>query len=129
MADDLEKLPPLEQGILRAMKALDRQILREMQRTPAEREEKGVQKWEPIDTRIELVTSFVLNVLGEGEVELDSLLVMSQAMTKALRFVVHDLERDGLGELRTTYCQQALERISKDADDGARVLKDEAPLM
>jgi len=39
------KAPPLEQGLLTAMKAIDNQIAREMQRSPAEREAPGMQKW------------------------------------------------------------------------------------
>ena len=47
-----QKTPPLEAGIVQAMQALDRQIARRMERSPGEREEKGVQKWDPFSEKI-----------------------------------------------------------------------------
>jgi hypothetical protein len=120
----IERQGPLEEGLLRAMRALDMQIAREMQRTPAEEEELGVLKWEPYQKRIENVASFVMNSLGDQEVGLDSLLVLTQALSKSLQFVVADLGADGLGKVRTAYCQQALENISRDAREGSQLLKD-----
>lgn len=116
---DKEKLQPLEEAILRAMKAIDNQVAREMQRAPDERDSHGVQKWKPYDTRIEGLTAFILNKLGENEVELDGLLVLSQAFARALRFVVDDLGTEGLGTVRSEYCRKALETL---ADDGRRGL-------
>ena len=114
------QLPPLEQGLLTAMRALDNQIARAMQRSPSEREVHGVQKWEPISTRVENVCAFVLNSLGDEDVTLDSLLVLSQAMAKSLALVVDDLGAEGLGAMRTGYVSSALERI---ADDASRTLR------
>lgn len=118
-----EKLPPLEQGLLTAMRALDNQVARAMQRSPAEREEHGVQKWEPFDVRIERVCGVVLNALGDEEIQLDSLLIMAQAMAKSLGLLVDDLGHDGLGEVRSTYCAAALEAVSNDVTRALRLLK------
>ncbi len=112
---DKNSLPPLENGLLTAMKAIDNQIAREMQRNPAQRDEYGVQKWEPFQRKIEQMTSFLLNCLGDTEVDLDSLLIMSQAMTKALAMAIEDLGIDGLGKIRTDYCVAAMESIERDA--------------
>jgi len=128
MNESPEKLPPLEQALLDAMQALDIQIAREMQRSPAERTEQGVQKWEPINKRVERVTAFVLNALGEQDAQLDSLLVLSQAMAKALRMATEDLGEQGLGKVRTGYCLGAFEAIEKDAYDGQRLLRPEPEL-
>lgn len=119
-----EKQSPLEEALLRAMRALDAQIAREMQRTPEEESVHGVLKWEPYQKRIENVASFALNALGDQEAGLDSVLVLAQAFSKTLQFVVNDLGTDGLGKVRSSYCQQALENIARDAYDGLQVLKD-----
>jgi len=111
-----QKYGKLEEGLLQAMKAIDNQVARALQRSPSEREELGVQKWEPYESRIELVTAFILNELGDSEVSIDSLLVLSQSFTKALRLVSEDLGLDGLGKMRTAYCIDAMEKIQRDAD-------------
>lgn len=123
-----EKLSPLEEAIVRAMKAIDNQVAREMQRSPAERDAHGVQKWKPYDARIESLTAFILNKLGENEVELDSLLVLSQSFARALRLVVEDLGQEGLGDVRSEYCRKALETLSEDGRRGNDLLRD-AELM
>lgn len=115
----------LEEGLLQAMKALDTQIARAMQRTPAEREVHGVQKWEPYETRVENLTAFVLNELGDNTVSLDSLLVLSQAFTKALRLACDDLGPGGLGAVRSSYCIDALQKIARDASRGLTELSQE----
>lgn len=117
------KLPPLEEGLLQAMQALDKQVSREMQRTPAERESKGVQKWEPFERRIEGVSSFILNALGDESVALDSLIILSQSLTKALYLITEDLGREGLGEVRSSYCRAAMEGVRQDAGRALDLLK------
>jgi len=120
-----EKLPPLEEGLLQAMKAIDNQIAREMQRTPAVQDAEGVQKWKPFEDRLERVASFILDSLGSNDTQLDSLLVLSRAFTKALRLAVEDLGGEVLGKVRSEYCIQAFEEIQVDADKGRRELRDE----
>jgi hypothetical protein len=105
----------LEEGLLQAMKAIDNQIARAMQRSPEEREQQGVQKWEPYESRIEHVTAFILNELGEDSVTLDALVVLAQSFTKALRLVSEDLGVDGLGNVRSSYCIDAMQKIQRDA--------------
>jgi hypothetical protein len=117
------KVPPLEDGLLRAMQALDKQVAREMQRTPAERELKGVLKDEPYDKRVENVSSFLLNSLGEEAVTLDSLLILSRSLIKTLYLVVEDLGLEGLGDVRSGYCRTALDSIAQDAHRGLTVLR------
>lgn len=126
---DSSKLPPLEEGILMAMRAIDNQIAREMQRSPEDLERQGVQKWEPINSRIELVASYVLNLLGEEAIGLDSLLVMAQAMTKSLELVTQDLSTEGLGKVRTGYCVGAFESISASAFKALSSLKGEPEMV
>lgn len=123
------KRPPLEEGLLVALKSLDNQIAREMQRNPEDLERFGVQKWEPYAKRMEIVTSFLLDAIGGQEVGLDSLIVLSQATTKALSLIAHDLEKKGLGKLRTAYCLEALKRINDDSFRGMQILRDKAELM
>lgn len=102
----------LAQGLIAAMKALDNQIARKMQRSPAEREEGGVQKWSPYAEKVEQTTALVLDAFGSQDIELDSILVTSQALVKALYLIIEEVE--DLGELRTSYCQDALEKIDRD---------------
>lgn len=118
-----QKLPPLEEGLLRALQALDRQVAREMQRTPAEREVKGVRKWEPYEKRVENVTSFVLNSFGDESISLDGVLILAQSFTKALYLLAEELGVDGLGEVRSQYCRGALDGISQDVSRAQLALK------
>ena len=113
----------LEEGLLQAMRALDNQVARALQRTPAQREIHGVQKWEPYETRVESVTAFILNSLGEGDALLDSVFVLAQAFAKALRLVAEDLGADGLGKMRLEYCLDAFEKIANDAAKGRSELR------
>ena len=122
---DQRRLQKLEEGLLQALQALDRQVARELQRSPAELEAHGVLKWEPYQKRIELVCSFILDSLGGREVELDSLIILAQALSKALRLVIDDLGEDGLGQVRSSYCLVALEKIAADAHAGKQALRSE----
>jgi hypothetical protein len=105
----------LEEGLSQAMHAIDTQVARAMQRSPSERDVMGVQKWEPYDTRVEHITAYILNELGDNSVGLDSVLVLAQAFTKALRLATEDLGSDGLGAVRTSYCVDAMEKVTRDA--------------
>jgi hypothetical protein len=105
--------PPLEAGLRRALRAIDNQIAREMQRTPQKVDSHGVVKWEPIESRVELISSYLLSLFGE-EIELDSLIVLSQAVIKTMSLISEDLGRDGFGEIRSAYIERALEKISRD---------------
>ena len=110
-----EQRGKLEDGLSQAMKAIDNQIARAMQRTPAERESQGVQKWEAYSTRVEGIASFILQEVGDSEVGLDSVLVCAQAFTKALQLLVDDLGEEGLGKIRAAYCLDAMNKIERDA--------------
>jgi hypothetical protein len=105
----------LEAGLLQAMRAIDNQIARAMQRAPAEREVHGVQKWEPYAARVEGIAGFLLEEIGDTNVGLDSLLVCAQAFTKALQLVCDELGPEGLGDVRTAYCLDAMRHITRDA--------------
>ena len=109
-----EQRSPLEDGLIRAMRSLDVQIARALERSPAEREEKGVQKWEPIAQRVETVCSFLLDRLGDDEVRLDSVVVLAQSFAKLLTLVADDLGSEGLGAMRTSYCLAAADSIERD---------------
>jgi len=129
MSQKTEKQTPLEEGLIAAMQGIDKQILREVStRSPAEKEEHGVQKWEPIEKRVEYLSGFVLNELGEGTVGIDSLLVMSQAFALALQMVAEDLGEEGLGEVRTTYLKTAFEQLERSAFRGRQALSSASTL-
>jgi hypothetical protein len=110
-----ENFGKLEEGLLQAMKAIDNQVARAMQRSPAEREMHGVQKWEPYASRVEGISAFLLQEIGDTNVGLDSLLVCAQAFTKVLQLVCDDLGREGLGTLRASYCLDAMGKVRRDA--------------
>lgn len=126
--EEKEKLSRMEEALLVLMQALDKQIAREMQRSPEERESQGVQKWEPIDKRIERVCALVLDSFNSEQVELDSLLVLSQAFTKALSLYVGDMGSDGLGKVRSAYCERALAAIERDCQR-SRMRLSSAPVL
>ena len=123
-----EKRPPLEDGLIVAMQALDAQIAREMQRSPAALERHGVQKWEPIAKRVELVTVLVIDAINSQETELTSVLVLAQAFTKAINLLVQDLGQAGLGQVRSSYTLETMKQIVADAERASDLLKDERVL-
>lgn len=128
--NDQTKPSPSEENLLACMQALDSQVAREMQRAPAEREAHGVQKWEPYQKRVERMCAFVLNSLGDQAVELDSVLILAQALAKTLRLVVDDLGPEGLGKVRSEYCQTTFEGLSKDSYVALQRLKqDNSPIV
>ncbi len=129
MDEKKQKITPLEEHLISAMRAIDNQVAREMQRTPSERDTHGVQKWEPYAKRVELIASLALNHVGSNDSELDSVLVLSQAYVKALVLLVNDLGQDGLGKVRTDYCTKVLSTIMSDSDKALRELRNETDLM
>ena len=108
------EIEPLEEGLRQALQAIDNQIAREMQRSPAERELHGVLKWEPFEVRIERVSAYLLSIFGE-EIQLDSLIVLSQALVKSLALVVEDCGREGLGDVRARYVERTADSLKRDA--------------
>jgi hypothetical protein len=116
------KGPVLEQGLLSAMRALDNQIARQMERSPADREASGVQKWEPYQLKIEQVCALMIKAFGEDDVRLDSVLIVAQAMTKSLYLISEELGEAGLGAVRSGYCRTALNAILRDAERGLQQL-------
>ena len=60
-----QKPPKLEQHLLQAMRVIDNRVARQMQRTPAEREVHGVQKWEPYRIVVEDICALLLNEIGD----------------------------------------------------------------
>jgi hypothetical protein len=118
------KLPPLQEGLLQALQAIDKQIARELNtRTPAEREQMGLKKWEAFESRVESLTVFLLDEFGAETINLDSLLVLSQALVKALSLTARDLENEGLGVLRSEYCVDAFEKLLIDIERAKAELK------
>ncbi len=123
MTKRAEKLPPLERGILDSFCALDTQIARDQQKSPKEVSEEGIQKWSAYESKVEQVTELLLEYLGEQSIELDGLLVMAQATAKSLSMLVSDLGREGLGKVRSGYCIDAAEKISRDCTQALGVLQ------
>ena len=117
-----EKLTPLDEGLLKALRAIDNQISREMQRTPAELEKLGVQKWEPFNKRIENIAAFLIDNISEQHIQLDSLVVLSQALAKVMKIFAEDMGEDGLGKMRSAYLRWAMENLSRDAYESLRAL-------
>lgn len=126
--NDAEQLPPLEQGLRDCLKALDNQIARELQRNPAELASQGVQKWQPIQTRVERLTAFLLSELGDASVNIESVLVLSQASTKAIRMACEDLGKDGLGKVRSAYCVSTFESVTNDSRLALDLMRETTPL-
>jgi len=120
-----QKAPPLENGLITAMRAIDNQIARQMERSPTERDDAGVQKWEPHQQKIEQICALVLEAFGDDEVRFDSLLVTAQAFAKSLYLVSEELGQTGLGTVRAGYAREALRSILRDAERGVDSLEDE----
>ncbi len=118
------KLTILEESLIRALQALDSQVQRAMERTPAQREESGVQKWKPFEERVEKLTGLILDAFGES-IELDSVIILTQTMAKSLSMLCEDLGSEGLGELRSAYVEDTLRLLSIDIERAQRVLKKE----
>ena len=116
------KLSVLEESLVRALQAIDNQIAREMQRAPEKLEVHGVQKWEPYQSRIEGIAAFLIDQINGGEIQLDSLIVMSQAVVKGMEIVLSDLGEDGLGKVRANYCRAAMEFIATTAESAKQQL-------
>lgn len=108
------KQAPLEEGLLKALKAIDNQVLRLMQKDIKTRDEHGIKKLHIFDQKVEDISSLLLNALGDKEIDLDSVVVLSQALVKVLSFVVSDLGKDGLGKVRTENSLHALNNIERD---------------
>lgn len=123
------KESPLEKGLGMMMKAIDNQVAREMQRSPSERDEAGVRKWGPHSKRIERLAAELVGGLGEEKFQLDALLVLSQASAKALQIFVEELGEEGLGEVRSDYCQVALEAIGECSRRGLVEFEDNEELF
>lgn len=123
------QLSKLETALLTAMQSIDMQIAREMQRSPSQREEHGVQKWDAYQKRIENISAFLLNNIANRNLELDSLLVLSQAFAKSLQILVEELGEKGLGIVRSSYCMSAADAIARDAGQMIRVLKNDHDLV
>ncbi len=119
-----ETLPKLESGLLQAMQALDNQIARAMERSPSELEVSGVQKWKPYAERVEAVSTFLLESFGGEEINLDSLLVLSQVFPKVISILSDELGREGLGELRSSYVLSVLEGLEREAGRAIRNFKE-----
>ncbi|RMG39692.1 MAG: hypothetical protein D6719_12715 [Candidatus Dadabacteria bacterium] len=119
----------LEEHLLRAMRLIDNQIAREMQRTPEERETEGVLKWTPYKKRSELLTSVILNAVGENSVKLDSLLVLLDSSAKALELLMSDLGSSGLGSVRSAYCQETIRAVQESMRRALQNIDDQRQLM
>lgn len=112
---------PLFDGVHRSLRAVDSQIAREMQRTPVERDMYGVTKWQPMSKRVELLSAFFLDHIGdpaesEDAFSFEALLVMAQSSVKALSLVIQDLGEADLGEIRSKYARDALSTMQFDVE-------------
>jgi hypothetical protein len=123
-----QKLPLLDESLIRALELIDSQIARAMERTPEQREKAGVQKWKPLEERIERLSTLILDNFGE-KVQLDSILVMSQVMVKVLGLLCQEMGQEGLGELRSLYVQESLKILEIEIERSIAVFKDEKPML
>jgi hypothetical protein len=117
----------LEGSLIRALRLIDSQISREMLRSPAQREEHGVTKWEPMSKRTELLTSTFLDHLGDHtksdqEFSIESLLVVAQAIVKSLSLIAQDLGEEQLGTIKTWYFKDSLAKINFDVERANQAL-------
>ncbi|MGA1192174.1 MAG: hypothetical protein ACO3XO_07830 [Bdellovibrionota bacterium] len=112
----------LEAALMRVVQLLDTQVAREMQRTPIEREQRGVQKWEPYRSRGERISSLLLEGITEGELQLDGLLILSEAIPRCLRILAEELGEDGLGKIRSSYVKEVFVNLEREIHLGQRAL-------
>ena len=112
----------LQEQILASLHALDSQVARAMQRTPKEREEHGVEKWQPFQERVERVTEVILQGFADERCKLDGVLIMAEAYAKGLRMLVEELGMEGLGEVRSRYCGVAFANIEREIRAAKMVL-------
>lgn len=119
------EISPMEEGLLRAMQAIDKQVAQELQRPTANADIHGVQKWEPYQKRIEFFSSFLLQSMEEGSIKLDSIFVMAQALAKSLSLALDDAGSAGLDKSRAEYAAASLAAIEKDCFRAGRALRSE----
>jgi hypothetical protein len=124
-----EKLPLLDESLIRALELIDSQIARAMERTPEEREVGGVQKWKPMEERVERLSTLLLDHFGD-RVQLDSVVVLSQVFIKVLSILCQEMGTEGLGEIRSIYVQDALRKLEIELQRSSCVFKpDQGVLM
>lgn len=129
MSERKNRPPVLESGLLSALSAIDSQIARALNKTQEERDTYGLEKWEIYQSKLEQLTGFLLDCFGDQQVQLDSLLVLSQATAKALSMITEDLGEAGLGNTRSRYCLRAAESLERDALQIVRRIKGDPGLM
>ena len=122
------KLPLLDESLLRALELIDSQIARAMERTPEQREIGGVQKWKPLEERVERLSTLLLDNFGE-RVQLDSVLVLSQVFVKILGLLCQEMGSSGLGELRSLYVQDALKILEIEVERTLAIFKEEKGVL
>ena len=123
-----QKLPLLDESLIRALELIDSQVARAMERTPEQREKGGVQKWKPLEERVERLSTLILDNFGD-RVQLDSILVLSQAMVKVLGLLCQEMGQDGLVELRSLYIQDALKILEIEVERTIGVFKEDKTVL
>lgn len=121
--NDTHTLSKLEGALLTTLKSLDNQMAREMQRSPEQLEKLGVQKWEPISKRVELITGFLLDRIGDDDIKIESLLVLLQSLSKTLYLLSDELQSDGLGKIRAEYILDTSQKVSYDVKRIVEIVK------
>ena len=105
----------MQDHIVRFMQLLDSQVARDLQRRPEEREQHGAfDKNKPISDRVEILVGHFLEQFGSGDIKLDSLLISAESFTTALRIIVEELGKDGLGKKRSEYVENFLSSAQRD---------------
>lgn len=111
-----KKEAPLQDGLLQAMRALDRQIKREVfTRDEKGREEHGQGARGAQLKRVEIVSGLVLDAFADREVGFDGVLVLTEAMVQTLQIIAGELGSEGLGRTRSAYMLDAVSRIERHA--------------
>ena len=90
MAKKEPKLPLMDESLIRALELIDSQIARAMERTPEQKELGGVQKWKPLEERVERISTLLLDNFGD-RVQLDSILVLTQVFSKVLGLICQEM--------------------------------------
>jgi hypothetical protein len=88
-----------------------------MQKDVKTRDEHGIKKDHIYDQKVEDTSALLLNTLGDKEIDLDSVVVLSQTLVKVLSFVVSDLGKNGLGKVRTESSLHALTECNRSRAD------------
>ena len=101
--------------LIEVLSSLEKQIARAANRkTELEVAESGFGKENIHSDKIERITGSIITSFEDNEIGLDSVLVLTQALLKSLRFISEDLNNEDLGEVRTELINTTINAVDRD---------------